>query len=147
VRNSIRDSFVTGEWTEEDVDAEDGRPKMDESMQIDGRGQKSMRLKNDDSLSDYNDSSADEFDSDELLNAASKLVKAEDEEKLEQSEEDKNNIDENGEIENGGKDSNDGVANKKGKKERLKQQFDAEFDQTNEHYNALKEEMEKQSKV
>ena len=35
----------------------------------------------------------------------------------------------------------------KEKKDRLKQQFDAEFDSTNAKYNEMKEEYEKQSKV
>lgn len=95
-----------------------------------------------DTFSDYNDSSGDEFDSEELLNAGGKLTT---------KSEEMNSGDEKDEAENAAENEQNGKTKdeRKGnsKKDRLRQQFDAELDQTNAQYNATKEEMEKQSKV
>lgn len=109
------------------------------------------------------DSSGDEFSSEELMNAGTRLpkiiddnerVKTEDSEEEDDDDLDVNDEKDDEEEEDEKKDGQgtkgeekDEGNNKKGAKSRLKQQFDADLDQTNEHYNALKEQMETQSKL
>uniref|UniRef100_A0A915LWA4 Bms1-type G domain-containing protein n=1 Tax=Meloidogyne javanica TaxID=6303 RepID=A0A915LWA4_MELJA len=72
-----------------------------------------------------------------------------------ENEDDNEEISDDEEINKISKDENEGFLEKnegdepiqKEKKDRLKQQFDAEFDSTNAKYNEMKEEFEKQSKL
>lgn len=92
------------------------------------------------------DSSGDEFDPNELMDAGGTIAKEEDESSSEGSEA-SDDDEEMDKKEENGREIEQKEKKTKGRKERLRKQFDAEFDQTNEHYNALKEEVDKQSKA
>lgn len=87
------------------------------------------------------DSSGDEFDADELMDIGQAISRKDDEADDEAGT--SNNPKEEKEDDGRKEEKRKGL----NKKQRLRKHFDAEFDQTNEQYNALKDEMDQQSKV
>uniref|UniRef100_A0A914HZP2 Bms1-type G domain-containing protein n=1 Tax=Globodera rostochiensis TaxID=31243 RepID=A0A914HZP2_GLORO len=150
IRESIKDSWVTGKWTsegEEDDESDDGG-RTNGQKQSNGMEEDTSKMKAKQELGDSSNSSGDESEANEELMDAGETVT-----KGEQSESDSSENSENDSLgEHGGQKPgrNGGEATGSGKgrkKERLRKLFDAEFDQTNEQYNALKEEVDKQSKL
>uniref|UniRef100_A0A183BL28 Bms1-type G domain-containing protein n=1 Tax=Globodera pallida TaxID=36090 RepID=A0A183BL28_GLOPA len=146
IRESIKDSWVTGKWTsegEEDDESVDGEGTNGQK-QLNGMEESTSKIKAKHELGDSLNSSGDESEANDDGETVTKG---------EQSESDSSEDSENDSLgEHGGRKpgKNGGEATGSGKgrkKERLRKLFDAEFDQTNEQYNALKEEVDKQSKL
>ncbi|KAL7076506.1 hypothetical protein ACQ4LE_004687 [Meloidogyne hapla] len=137
VRDSIRDCWVTGEWESDDDEEEINNDKINKNGKD---GLEKVKIEKKEMTSQNLDDEEIDYDSDEMmdfdLNDSKNL-----EEKATKEMDDNEDLDENEEKNEGEE------PEQKGKKDRLKQQFDAEFDSTNAKYNELKEEYEKQSKL
>lgn len=140
-RESIKDSWVTGTWEPEDDDEADEQQDDEISCsenKADKRRKQGLWKKNAEREADLSDG---EFGENGELNDQIDEKMAENSMDSELEEEEQQ---QKGEGEEEGK---KGAGRGIDKKEKLRKQFDAEFDQTNEKYNALKEEFDKQSKV
>ncbi|KAL3076687.1 hypothetical protein niasHS_013483 [Heterodera schachtii] len=148
VRESIKDSWVTGKWASDgggEDDESDGEGKNDDGQSQCNDKEEKWKAKEEENGDELSDWSGDEFEPNELREAGEAMTKRDEGESSEDDEEEE--AEEETKAEKGqNAEKSDGVA-KGAKKERLRKLFDAEFDQTNEQYNALVEEMDKQSKL
>ncbi|GMT10281.1 hypothetical protein PFISCL1PPCAC_1578, partial [Pristionchus fissidentatus] len=127
IRSSIQDCFVTGKWEEDDKE----RKKLKDDLGMDdddddmyGDGMMDLDWGDEEGGGGFDDE--DEEEGDGKGEKGGKLrkggvIKEEDEEKATEKIKDA--------------------------KIKLKQRFDAEYDETNEHYNSLKEELDKQAQL
>ncbi|KAF7636072.1 Bms1-type G domain-containing protein [Meloidogyne graminicola] len=131
VRNSIRDSWVTGDWESNDDEEEikeESNIKKEKTEKVKIEKTELSSIDSDEEDNNYDSDEMMDFDENNTTNFNEKLTKSFDNENLDEIE-DKNEDEDSS------------------KKDKLKQQFDAEFDSTNAKYNELKEELEKQSKL